>query len=84
MQIKSQQGKLIFNKPLPEVIESQQQAYGLELLPITAGHILALQNLPPHHRDPFDRLLIAQTNIESIGLLSIDPLFKQYNVTLLG
>lgn len=84
MQIKSQLGKLTFNQPLPEVIQSQQRDNSVELLPITVAHIYALQNLPAHHRDPFDRLLIAQSNVEKMPLLTIDPVFRTYKVVLLG
>lgn len=84
MQIKYQLGKLTFNHPLPDVIATQQRANGLELLPITVEHIYALQVLPAHHKDPFDRLLIAQANVEKIALLSADDTFRQYDVNLLG
>ena len=84
MQIKNQLGKLTFNQPLPEIIHSQQRSNGLELLPITTEHIYALQNLPAHHRDPFDRLLVAQANVEQMPLVSADPALRQYEVTLLG
>lgn len=77
MQIKAQLGKLTFNQPLPQIIRSQQLNNGLELLAIQPEHIYALQNLPAHHRDPFDRMLIAQANVEGIPLLSADSLFKQ-------
>lgn len=80
MQIKFQLGKLTFNQPLPMVIESQQQANGLELLPITTAHIYALQQLPLHHNDPFDRLLIAQATIEPITLITADAVFQKYNI----
>ena len=84
MQIKSQLGKLVFDRPLRDIVQSQQRDNGLELLPITPGHIYALQDLPVHHRDPFDRLLIAQANAEQIPLLTADPIFRQYEVKLLG
>lgn len=84
MQIKSQLGKLTFNQPLSKVIESQQHANNLELLPITTEHIYTLGDLPDHHKDPFDRLLIAQANVEQIALVSADAIFHQYNVQLLG
>jgi PIN domain nuclease of toxin-antitoxin system len=84
MQIKRQLGKLTFNRPLPEIIQSQQRANGIELLPITTEHIFALQNLPAHHRDPFDRILIAQAHVERISLITADPAFRQYEVKLLG
>jgi PIN domain nuclease of toxin-antitoxin system len=84
MQIKYQLGKLSFNQPLSEIIESQQRTNGIELLPISPEHIYALQNLPLHHKDPFDRLLIAQANAEGIHLITADSVFQQYEVQLLG
>ena len=83
MQIKLQLGKLRLNLPLAEVIESQQQSNDIELLPITLTHVLALQDLPAHHRDPFDRLLVAQANAEDAVLVSGDPIFAKYPVKLL-
>jgi PIN domain nuclease of toxin-antitoxin system len=80
MQIKRQLGKLSLNLPLPELIASQQQTNGLQLLPIELNHIFTLENLPQFHRDPFDRLLIAQAITEQIPLLSIDTIFDHYPV----
>jgi len=80
MQIKRQLGKLSLNLPLPELITSQQQTNGLQLLPIELNHIFTLENLPQFHRDPFDRLLIAQAITEQITLLSIDTVFDHYPV----
>jgi PIN domain nuclease of toxin-antitoxin system len=80
--IKMQLGKLTLSGPLvPTLI--QQQANGIQILPVTLDHVLALQNLPPRHKDPFDRLLIAQANIEGAVLLSADPIFAQYSVHVL-
>lgn len=78
MQIKRQLGKLSLNLPLPELIASQQQTNSLQLLPIELNHIFTLENLPQFHRDPFDRLLIAQAITEQIPLLSIDTVFDHY------
>ena len=75
MQIKQQLGKLTLRLPLAELIADQQATNALEILPITLAHVLALAELPPHHKDPFDRLLIAQANSENIDLLSVDPIF---------
>jgi len=61
MQIKFQLGKLKLKLPLATLIESQQQTNGIEVLPITLMHVLELDNLPMYHKDPFDRLLIAQS-----------------------
>ncbi len=80
MQIKLQIGKLTLNLPLPELIESQCQTNGLQLLSIETSHIYALNNLPPHHKDPFDRILIAQAIVEAIPIVSIDRIFDNYPI----
>jgi PIN domain nuclease of toxin-antitoxin system len=78
MQIKLQLDKLKLTLPLSELIESQRQTNHLEVLPILLPHVLALQQLPPHHKDPFDRLLIAQASVEAVGIISNDPMFPKY------
>lgn len=83
MQIKSQLGKLKLRSPLREVVESQCKTNDLEILPVDLEHVLALEDLPTPHKDPFDRLLIAQANAENAILLSNDPLFEQYPVTVM-
>jgi PIN domain nuclease of toxin-antitoxin system len=80
MQIKLALGKLVLNLPLPELIESQCQTNDLQLLSIKPAHIYALADLPNHHRDPFDRLLIAQAIVEQMPLLSIDSIFDAYPI----
>ena len=74
MQIKSQLGKLTLNTSLDELIRRQQEINGMELLPVGINHVLALQDLPPHHRDPFDRILVAQANVERATLVTNDPI----------
>jgi PIN domain nuclease of toxin-antitoxin system len=78
MQIKLQLGKLKLTLPLSEIIENQQQTNHLEILPVLLSHVLAVQHLPAHHKDPFDRLLIAQANVEDIIIVSNDPMFPKY------
>ena len=80
MQIKLQLGKLNLNSKLPDLIENQQRVNNLQILPIELTHIYALNNLPSHHKDPFDRLLIAQTIVEQITLASIDEVFDNYPI----
>ena len=80
MQIKIQIGKLTFNLPLREIIERQQQVNELQILPIELTHIFTLDGLPNHHRDPFDRLLIAQGIAERMGIVSADAIFDRYPV----
>lgn len=79
MQIKSQLEKLQLRMPLPEIVREQQEN-GIEVLPIEPAHIFALNSLPGHHKDPFDRLLIAQAIVEEAVLLTADPLIQQYPI----
>ena len=83
MQVKSQLGKLTLNLPLPDIIRGQQETNRIIILPMALEHVLALQDLSPHHKDPFDRLLIAQANVEDAVLVSHDSLFVNYPVHLL-
>ncbi|MDJ0617245.1 MAG: type II toxin-antitoxin system VapC family toxin [Calothrix sp. MO_192.B10] len=80
MQIKLQLGKLNLNLSLPSLIENQQRVNALQLLPIELTYIWGLTNLPNHHRDPFDRLLIAQAIVEQLPILSIDSAFDAYPI----
>jgi len=51
---------------------------GYHELPIISDHVVAIESLPPIHRDPFDRLLVAQATVEGVTLLTLDPLVAQY------
>ena len=84
MQIKVQLGKLSFRRTLPDVIKEQQENNGIEILPLLLPHVFALNELPPHHKDPFDRIIIAQAIVENLVLLSADQIFKLYPVQLLN
>jgi PIN domain nuclease of toxin-antitoxin system len=83
MQIKLQLGKLKLKLPLADIIASQQQTNGIQLLPIALSHVLELENLAHHHKDPFDRLLIAQAIIEGATVISNDPEFPKYQADLI-
>jgi PIN domain nuclease of toxin-antitoxin system len=82
MQIKIQLQKLSFTLPLVEKIRQQQETNGLEILSISMNHVFALDNLPDHHRDPFDRLLVAQSLYENIPLISHDSQIAKYDINL--
>lgn len=73
-------GRLVF--PLDK-LELEVEENGFELLGITTQHIIQTSNLPMHHRDPFDRMLIAQAQSESLIILSKDQVFPEYDVKLL-
>jgi PIN domain nuclease of toxin-antitoxin system len=80
IQIKKQLGKLSLAVPLAELMESQQQVNEINLLPVQLNHVLALDELPVHHKDPFDRLLIAQAKTEVLDIITADPVFQHYDV----
>lgn len=82
--IKYQLGKL----PLPEEPEAfigpRLLRDGIRDLPVSVQHASRVSRLPLIHRDPFDRLLISQTQIEDLTLVSSDPVFAQYDVSLIA
>lgn len=80
LQIKSQLGKLSLTRPLPDLLKQQCETNDINLLPIALEHIFTLNDLPHHHRDPFDRLLLAQSKFEKMPILSIDSIFDAYEV----
>jgi len=77
IRIKHALGKLKIPANFRNVLE--QQAF--EMLSITADHAHLIGELPAHHRDPFDRMLIAQALFEGFTLITRDSLFKRYNVS---
>lgn len=82
MAIKQHLGKLKLRLPLSELVDAQSTGNGLEILPVAAAHVYALERLPGHHKDPFDRLLIAQAVQERAVIVSADAAFAQYPVEL--
>ena len=82
MQIKAQLGKLSLSLPLEQMISGQQNTNQIQVLSCNLGHMLALDSLPFHHKDPFDRLLIAQANVENAILLSKDHIMSKYQVNV--
>jgi PIN domain nuclease of toxin-antitoxin system len=73
IQIKAQLGKLTLSKPLHVILQEEQATNGFRLLPVTIEHVYALDSFPLHHREPFDRLLIAQAYQEGLTLMTHDP-----------
>jgi len=79
--IKVSLGKLDLREPFEELFPRQIQEHEIETLRITFPHLSRLLNLPLHHRDPFDRLIIAQGLEEGIPIITTDPAFSDYPVT---
>lgn len=82
MEIKIQLNKLHFAQPLADMLAEQQDKNNLEILPITLLHALAIETLPLFHKDPFDRLLIAQAKVEVMPFISRDPEFAVYPIVV--
>ncbi len=82
MAIKISFNKLELRKPLPD-LESLIWENGIEILPITIEHTLLVSQLPFYHKDPFDRLLVAQAMSENMTLLSGDEKFKLYPIQII-
>jgi PIN domain nuclease of toxin-antitoxin system len=77
--IKRSLGKLV----VPEEYLSLLLGAGVQALAVSVDHAAAVEGLPWHHRDPFDRMLVAQASVEAAALVSRDDAFRPYGVTLI-
>jgi PIN domain nuclease of toxin-antitoxin system len=78
--IKAGKGKLILPEPPEQYVPKRVSHYRFTVLAIQMSHVLQVALLPNHHSDPFDRLLIAQSLVENIPLLSADSEFSNYPI----
>ena len=83
MLIKVQLGKLHLPRPAGPFVIKKLAENRIETLPIDLNHLLAFEGLPMHHRDPFDRMLIAQALEENLPIVTADPLFARYPVKVI-
>ncbi len=83
IKIKVQLEKLILPMAWDKMVTESQYEDGLRLLPLELAHLTQGRTLPYHHRDPFDRLLINQSQVEGIPIMSVDSQFKHYDVELI-
>ena len=81
--IKVSTGKLALSRPLEAYFTEQMGLNSVQMLPITLAHVAAVSTLPFHHRDPFDRLIIAQSLTENIPIVSADAAFNAYGIVRL-
>jgi len=79
--IKVSTGKYTLSAPFETFMERAIDGNDFEILPITIKHAAVLTTLPFHHRDPFDRLLVAQVMSEGVSILSNDTILDSYPVT---
>ena len=83
MLIKCGLGKLPLPKPASRYILKQMEKNRVEMLTIRAAHLTQLESLPPIHRDPFDRMMVAQASAEGMPIMSADPALRRYGVRVL-
>lgn len=80
MAIKISLGKLELDANLERFLPEQMSANGFSMLPIDLRHVSRAARLPFHHRDPFDRLIVAQALVEEVPVVTADPAFTAYGV----
>ena len=80
--IKMSLGKLNTSHTLSDVLRSLH-SQEIDILPIMPGHTLQVTTLPFHHRDPFDRMIIAQALVERLPVVTYDPAFAEYGIKLI-
>jgi PIN domain nuclease of toxin-antitoxin system len=78
--IKAGLGRIRLPEPMGSFLVDQMVRNGIEALPVSMRHALHVHTLPPLHRDPFDRMLVAQAQLEDLEILTADPAFSQYAV----
>jgi len=83
LQIKIVLNKFTIKGGLENAVKDEQQNNGFQILSVQLVHAFYLENLPPHHKDPFDRLLISQATVEKMTLVTADAEFAKYQVNLL-
>ncbi len=81
--IKSAVGRLPLPEPPERYVPERMRLSGVDPLPIEHLHTLRVSALEPHHRDPFDRLLVAQSQLERVPLLTADPVFARDDVEII-
>jgi PIN domain nuclease of toxin-antitoxin system len=81
--LKWQAGKLSLPGPPRSWIEEQRATWDLTRAPLELEHLYRSTELPSHHRDPFDRLLVAQSIVEGLTLVTPDPAIRAYPVSVL-
>lgn len=81
--IKTKVGKLVLPEPVVDYVSKQMKQNRITLLPVRIPHLAELESLPLTHRDPFDRMLAAQSLAEKMPMLSVDPLMPEYGVEVI-
>lgn len=80
MGLKMSLGRLELAQPFGDLIPRQMELNGFGLLPVRISHIARIISLPFQHRDPFDRMIVAQCVAEGLSVVSLDSVFDKYSV----
>ncbi len=81
--VKHRLGKLTLPLPVEEYVASRMRRSAVDALPLAITHAAGMAALPLHHRDPFDRMLIAQARSENVPVVTADAAFDDYDVEVL-
>jgi len=81
--IKFALGRLTLPSPPRSLVPKVLREQSIRPLEVTHSHALAVADLPEHHRDPFDRLLVTQARLEKLAVVSGDPVFREYGTTVI-
>jgi len=81
--VKAKTKKISLPEPVGPFLTSELAASRVRILPIALNHMLRIESLDLHHRDPFDRMLVAQSIEEDVPVLTADPLFRSYPVRVI-
>ncbi|MEO8356551.1 MAG: type II toxin-antitoxin system VapC family toxin [Chloroflexota bacterium] len=81
--IKTARGRLTLPEDPTRYVSNRLSLHGFQALPVQIHHAVQVYKLPLHHADPFDRLLIAQSQIESMSLISVDMEIRKYEVEVI-
>ncbi len=84
MVIKVALGKLVLHRSVEEICRELEREFAAKPLAVSLPHVLEVGRLPPHHGDPFDRLLIAQAKVEGLIIVTRDPVFAGYGLGVVG
>lgn len=80
--IKAGLGKFPQAEPILDSMEDSLARMGTGTIDVRRSHAVATRELDPHHRDPFDRMLIAQARVENMQIITADPAFRRYDVDI--
>jgi PIN domain nuclease of toxin-antitoxin system len=81
--LKANKGRLVLPVPPKEYVVERLAYYRFQALPILVSHACQTFHLPNHHADPFDRLLVAQCQVENMSLISVDEILRQYQIDVI-